>query len=77
LTSESTYNRYPRSVGMRPAEVCGCVKNPASSKSANTLRTVAGDKFILKLSKIVDDPTGFPVLIKRWITACRIFSFRD
>ncbi len=33
----------PRSVGMRPAEVCGCVSSPSASSSASSLRTVEGE----------------------------------
>ena len=30
--------------GTRPAEVCGCLSSPASSRSLITLRTVAGER---------------------------------
>ena len=33
----------PRSVGIRPAEVCGCVSRPSASSSASSLRTVEAE----------------------------------
>src|SRR6266550_3185373 len=37
--------RYPRSVGTRPADVCGCWRYPRSSRSAMTLRRLAGESW--------------------------------
>jgi len=42
-TSASTYQRYPSSVGTRPADVCGCDRSPDVSSSARMWRTVAED----------------------------------
>ena len=39
----STNTRYPRSVGIRPALVCGCVIKPSSSRTAISFRIVAGE----------------------------------
>ena len=41
--SRSTKNRYPLSVGIRPALVCGWAISPSSSSAAMSLRTVAGE----------------------------------
>jgi hypothetical protein len=35
----STKKRYPASVGIRPADVCGCVSSPLASSSARMLRS--------------------------------------
>src|SRR5437899_1028806 len=43
----STNSRRPCSVGTRPAEVCGCLSSPSSSRSCMTLRIEAGDRFCL------------------------------
>ena len=42
----STNRRSPLSVGIRPAEVCGCVSSPRSSSSCITPRIEAGDRLI-------------------------------
>ena len=54
----STKTRYPRSVGIRPALVCGCEIKPSSSRSAISLRIVAGE--IPKECRAAKtfDPTG-------------------
>ena len=54
----STKTRYPRSVGMRPALVCGAVIKPSSSRSAISLRIVAGDTPSSWRSAIALEPTG-------------------
>ena len=57
----STYKRYPLSEGMRPAEVCGCMISPISSRSAISLRMVALLRFRSVYLEIVRLPTGSPV----------------
>ena len=42
VSSESTKNRYPRGVGILPAEVCGLAIKPISSRSAMIFRMLAG-----------------------------------
>ena len=56
--SRSTNSRYPLSVGIRPALVCGCAMKPCSSSTAMSLRIVAGDtsKWCLSTSDL--EPTG-------------------
>ena len=54
----STKTRYPRSVGIRPALVCGAVIRPSSSSSAISLRIVAGDTPSSWRSAIAFEPTG-------------------
>ena len=56
-----TKRRRPASVGRRPAEVCGANKSPASSRSAMTLRIVAGDRLSPARRDRVREPTGSPV----------------
>lgn len=60
LTSDnlSTKSRYPLSVGMRPALVCGWVMYPSSSSTAMSLRTVALDTPRLCRSTRALEPTG-------------------
>ena len=58
LVSRSTNSRYPLSVGMRPAEVCGWAMNPCSSRTAMSLRIVAGDTSRPCRSTSDFDPTG-------------------
>ena len=58
LDSRSTNRRYPRSVGTRPALVCGCRMYPSSSRTAMSLRTVAGDTRRLCRSTSALLPTG-------------------
>ena len=60
-SSASTKKRRPCCVGSRPAEVCGEKISPASSRSAMTLRTDAGDRFTGRMREMVRDPTGSPV----------------
>ena len=43
LDSRSTKSRYPLSVGIRPALVCGCAMKPCSSSTAMSFLMVAGD----------------------------------
>src|SRR5208282_1926539 len=61
---------------MRPAEACGCSRNPASDKSAITLRIDAG----LRPSRFdrarVREPTGSPVEINVSTSAVRISRSR-
>ena len=76
LSSESTKNRRPRSVGTRPAEVWGCLRRPASSRSAITLRTVAADSSTPYRRVTVRDPTASPVVKYSLTTADRIFLAR-
>ena len=58
LSSESTKNRYPLSVGTRPAEVCGELTKPSCSRSATMLRMVAEDKASPDSRDSARDPTG-------------------
>ena len=58
--SESRNMRYPSIVGTRPADVWGDETRPISSRSAITLRTVAGLRSRpVSLAK-VREPTGCP-----------------
>src|ERR1700752_534472 len=61
---------------MRPAEVCGCSRKPASERSAITFRMEAG----LRPSRLerasVRDPTGSPVEINVSTMAVRISRSR-
>ena len=57
----STNSRRPASVGTRPAEVCGENSSPASSRSAMTLRMVAGDSETVSRFESVREPIGSPV----------------
>ena len=73
--SSSTYSRYALSEGTLPAEVCGCVKYPISSRSDISLRMVAG---LMPMSWLLERerlPTGSPVVMKSAMIACRICSF--
>ena len=54
----STNRRSPLSVGIRPAEVCGCVSSPRSSSSCITPRIDAGERLIEPASTF--EPTGCP-----------------
>ena len=56
-----TNRRSPASVGSLPAEVCGEYKSPASSRSAITLRIVAGDRCCPNSRDNVREPIGSPV----------------
>ena len=58
----STKKRYPCSVGTRPADVCGCVRKPSSSRAAISLRIVAGLKPSPYPETNAFDPTGRRVL---------------
>ncbi len=60
-SSPSTNRRRPRSVGSRPAEVCGANSSPASVRSAMTLRIVAGESAIGSRRASVRLPTGSPL----------------
>ena len=51
----STNRRSPLSVGMRPAEVCGWVSSPRSSRSCITLRIEAGDRLTLPVERLRPD----------------------
>ena len=57
----STKRRNPASVGIRPADVWGANNNPESSRSAITLRMVAGDRLMENRFDSVREPTGSPV----------------
>jgi hypothetical protein len=56
----STNRRRPRSVGIRPALVCGLERSPSSSSSCITPRIDAGDRLRPDAIAIVFDPTGMP-----------------
>ena len=53
--------RKARSVGTRPAEVCGCRRKPHSSRSESTFRMLAGERSMPCFFESVRDPTGSPV----------------
>ena len=57
----STNSLSPASVGSRPAEACGANRSPVSSRSAITLRMVAGDSESDSRRDNVREPTGSPV----------------
>ena len=59
--SPSTNSRRPASVGMRPADVWGANNRPDSSRSAMTLRMVAGDRAMVSRRARVREPMGSPV----------------
>lgn len=59
--SRSTKRRYPLSVGMRPALVCGWAMYPSSSSAAMSLRTVAGETPSRWRSVSAFEPTGSSV----------------
>ena len=59
--SRSTKRRYPASVGIRPAEVCGAMMSPASSSAAMSLRTVAAETLSRWRSRSALEPTGSDV----------------
>ena len=67
--SASTYLRYPASVGMRPAEVCGCERNPSSSSADSSFRIVALETPRSERSATVSLPTGSPVRTNSSTTA--------
>ena len=56
--ADKNEKRKPRSVGSRPAEVCGCVNRPRASSSASTERIEAGDRLIVPARLF--EPTGCP-----------------
>ncbi|MNR13587.1 hypothetical protein D3C85_1299980 [compost metagenome] len=60
VSIESTNSRYPRGVGIRPADVCGLAMNPISSRSDITLRMVAGERSRPEYLDRVREPTGWP-----------------
>ena len=60
-TRRSTYRRYALSVGIRPADVCGWMMNPISSRSDISFRIVAELRFRSVYFEIVLEPTGSPV----------------
>ena len=66
----------PRSVGTRPAEVCGCLSRPVSSRSAITLRTVAGDRSIRGGASPCASRPHRRSRRYSWTTACRILRAR-
>ena len=61
VLSRSTNTRYPASVGMRPALVCGAAMRPSSSRTAMSLRTVAAETPSWWRSSRALDPTGSEV----------------
>src|SRR5450759_5390071 len=71
LSRESTYARYALSVGTRPAEVCGCMRNPFSSRSLIVLRMVAGETPNPNRRDRIRDPAGSAVWTYVLITASR------
>src|SRR5260363_422136 len=64
----STNSRYARGVGTRPADACGLDTKPASSRSAMTLRIVAGLSSSSEAFDRVREPTGWPSAISRSIS---------
>lgn len=71
VSKVSTNSRYPRAVGIRPALVCGLAISPSSSRSAMTLRIVAGLSSNPDAFDNVRDPTGEPSAMYR---STRAFS---
>ncbi len=67
----STKKRYPFDVGTRPADVCGLVMKPISSRSAITLRTVAADSSSPEWRDSAREPTGWPSLTYRSMSVFR------
>ena len=63
-------------MGTRPAEACGCSRNPASDRSAITLRMEAGLRPSRFERASVRDPTGSPVEMKVSTMAVRISRSR-
>src|ERR1035438_2524784 len=63
-------------VGTRPAEACGCSRNPASERSAITLRIDAGLSPSRFERASVREPTGSPVVMKVSTMAVRISRSR-
>src|SRR5579871_1533533 len=61
---------------MRPADACGCSRNPASDKSAITLRIDAGLSPSRFERASVREPTGSPVEINVSTIAVRISRSR-
>ena len=59
--SSSTYNRYPLSEGILPAEVWGCTIYPISVRSDISFRMVAELTFKSANLEMVREPTGSPV----------------
>ena len=76
LSSDWMKKRRPCSVGTRPAEVWRCSRRPSSSRSAITLRTVAGDRPISWRRVTVRDPTASPLCRYSATTACKILRAR-
>src|ERR1700727_2518321 len=77
LCSEATYSWKAFSVGMRPAEVCGCERYPSSARSAITLRTDAGLSASSRNLEIVREPTGSPVSMYARTMAISISRYLD
>jgi hypothetical protein len=75
--SESTKKRYARSVGTRPAEVCGWYRYPFSSRSLMVFRTVAGDTPSLNRRVSMRLPAGSAVSTYVRITASRTWCSRS
>ena len=75
-TSSSAYRRYPLSVGVRPADVCGCVSRPRVSSSASSPRTVDAEKSRPERSTSAREPTGWPDATYSSMTSRRISRFR-
>ncbi|CAB4936062.1 unannotated protein [freshwater metagenome] len=73
----STKTRYPLSVGIRPALVCGCVIRPSSSKTAISLRIVAGEIPRPWRSAMDFEPTGSCVATYSSTIARRISRRRE
>src|SRR5262245_59155502 len=74
---ESTKNRYPFSVGIRPALVWGCSRKPSCSRTAISLRTVAGDTSTPGERATWPEPTGWAVSMYSWTTARRMAALRS
>src|SRR4029077_18542871 len=71
------YSRYPCPVGIRPADVCGCVRNPRPSSSASSFRTVEAETLRLPRSTGYREPTGWPVATYSSITSASSSRWRS
>src|SRR5687767_4584867 len=61
--------RYPRSVGTRPADVCGWVNRPRSSSAASSFRTVADERSSLYRRTSAAEATGWAEAMYSRMTA--------
>ncbi len=65
-----------RSVGTRPALVCGFTSSPAASSSASTARTEADERSSTRRCTSTFDDTGSPVAMNSATVAKRIRRVR-